>query len=155
MPRKNRGRFHAEKQRRENPFGERSECRTSGAGESPMSLTSAANGRQAKRFNMHWVIGTGWIHTHGMEERGYPEVEVRGVPDFLAESVAGLIRHVCDYMLDEAVSIKPGETMQTSPRTRFQLIKPEPLPGEEDHYTVERLQIVDVEHICEHCGQCE
>jgi Domain of unknown function (DUF4261) len=116
---------------------------------------SAANGRLAKRFDMHWVIGTGWIHTHGMAERGYPEVEVRGVPDFLAESAAGLIRDVCDYMLDEVVRIKPGETMETSTETRFQLIKPEPLAGEEDHYSVERLQIVDVEHICEHCGQSD
>ena len=101
---------------------------------------------------MHWVIGTGWIHTHGMAERGYPEVEVRGVPDFLAESAAGLIRHVCNYMLDEEVRIKPGETMETSPRTRFRLIKAEPLPGEEDHYLVERLQIVDVEQVCDCCG---
>jgi hypothetical protein len=90
-----------------------------------------------------------------MAERGYLEVEVRGVPDFLAESAAELIRHVCDYMLDEMIRIKPGETMESSPRTRFQLIKAEPLPGEEDHYTVERLQIVDVEHVCEYCGQSE
>jgi Domain of unknown function (DUF4261) len=155
MSRKNSGRFHAEKRRRENPFGEGSECRPSGAGELPMSLIAAANGWPAERFDIHWVIGTGWIHTHGMADRGYPEVEVRGVPDFLAEAAAGLIRHVCDYMLDEVVRIKPGETIETSPRTRFQLIKPEPLPGEGEHYSVERLQIMDVEHICEQCGQCE
>src|SRR4051794_18446989 len=46
----------------------------------------ATMGRKQKRFDMHWVIGTGWIHTHGMAERGFPEVEVRHVPDFLAES---------------------------------------------------------------------
>ena len=109
-------------------------------------------GRREKRFDMHWVIGTGWIHTHGMAERGFPEIEVRDVPDFLAESAAALLRSVCNYMLDEAVHIKPGETMATSPQTRFRLVKPEPLPGEEDHYTVERLQIVDVEQICESCG---
>jgi hypothetical protein len=90
-----------------------------------------------------------------MAERGYPEVEVRGVPDFLAESAAELIRHVCDYMLDEKVCIKPGETMEIVPRSRFQMIKPEPLAGQEDHYTVERLQIVDVEQACECCGQSE
>jgi hypothetical protein len=114
---------------------------------------SAASGRPDKRFDMHWVIGTGWIHTHGMADRGYPEVEVRGVPDFLAESAAGLIRHVCNYMLDEVVRINPGETMETSSRTRFRLIKSEPLPGEEDHYAVERLHIVDVAQVCECCGQ--
>jgi hypothetical protein len=101
---------------------------------------------------MHWVIGRGWIHTHGLAERGYPEIEVRGVPDFLAESAAGLIRHVADYMLDEEVRIKPGETMETSPRTRFRLTKSEAIPGDEDHYAVERLQIVDVEQVCDCCG---
>ena len=58
-------------------------------------------------------------------------------------------------MLEKAVCIKPGETMATSPRTRFRLIKAAPFPGAEDHYTVERLQIVDVEHVCECCGMSE
>ena len=49
-------------------------------------------GRREKRFDMHWIIGTGWIHTHGMAERGFPEIEVRDVPDFLAESAAALLR---------------------------------------------------------------
>jgi hypothetical protein len=109
-------------------------------------------GHEEKRYEMHWVIG-GWVHTHGMDAHGYPEIEVRGVPDFLGESVVALIRHVCNYMLDEEVRIKPGETMEISPRTRFRLIKPDPLPGEEDHYDVERLQIVDVEQVCDCCGQ--
>src|SRR5271165_3328743 len=55
---------------------------------------------EAKRFDIDWVIGTGWIHTHGMAERGYPEVEVRGVPDFLGESATALVRTVCNYMLE-------------------------------------------------------
>lgn len=110
-------------------------------------------GRAAKRFDLHWVVGLGWIHTHGMTDRGFPEVEVRHIPDFLAEPAADLIRHVCDYMLDTGTRIRPGETMETSPRTRFRLVRAEPLPGEEDHYTVECLQIVDVEHTCDSCGR--
>lgn len=109
--------------------------------------------REDGRIVMHWVIGTGWIHTHGMAERGYPEVEVRHVPDFLAEPAADMIRHVCDYMLDSGTRIRPGETMETSPRTTFRLVKAEPLPGQECHFDVERLLIVDVEHSCECCGQ--
>jgi hypothetical protein len=105
-----------------------------------------------ERFEIDWVIGTGWIHTHGLAERGYPEIEVREVPDFLAEFAAGLIRHVCDYMLDAGVRINPGETMATSDRTRFRFIKAEPEGGDENHYTVERLRIVDVEHMCDCCG---
>jgi hypothetical protein len=116
------------------------------------AINDEATGSPEKRFAIDWVIGTGWIHTHGMAERGYPDVEVRGVPDFLAEEAAELIGTVCSYMLDKAVCIKPGETMATSPRTRFRLIKPEPFPCAEDHYAVERLQIVDVEHVCECCG---
>ena len=115
----------------------------SGAKEDSVLPIRAIND-EAKRFDIHSVIGTGWIHTHGMAERGYPDVEVRGVPDFLAEEAAELIGTVCSY--------KPGETMATSPRTRFRLIKPEPFPCAEDHYAVERLQIVDVEHVCECCG---
>ena len=112
MSRKNGGRFNADKRRRQKPSDE-------GAGESPELSFLAPAGRREKRFDMHWVIGTGWIHTHGMAERGYPEVEVRGVPDFLAESAAELIRHVCDYMLDEMVRIKPGETMEIGQEADF------------------------------------
>jgi hypothetical protein len=39
--------------------------------------------KKNERFEVEWVMGTGWIHTHGMADRGYPEVEVRGIPDFL------------------------------------------------------------------------
>lgn len=108
-------------------------------------------GRVQERFLMHWVIGTGWVHSHGMDEKGFPEVEVRDVPDFLAEPAAKLIRSVCDYMLDGGIRIRPGEIMQTSPRTSFRLITPEPMPGEEDHYAVARLQIVDLEQSCDRC----
>jgi hypothetical protein len=126
----------------------------SGAKEDSVLPITASND-EAKPIDIDSVIGTGWSHTHGMAARGYPEVEVRGVPDFLAESAAALIQRVCNYMLEQAVCIKPGETMATSPRTRFRLIKAEPFPGAEDHYTVERLQIVDVEHVCECCGMRE
>jgi hypothetical protein len=105
------------------------------------------------RFDIHSVIGRGWIHTHGMAEHGYPEVEVRDVPNFLAESAVELVRHVCDYMLDSGVRIEPGETMALSPRTRFRLVAAEPSPGEEGHYDVECLRIegMDQECDCEFC----
>ena len=126
----------------------------SGGDEAALPI-STTKGRPEKRFNLHWVIGTGWIHTHGMAERGYPEVEARGVPDFLAESAADLIRHICDYMLDSNVRIQPGETMAVSPRTRFRLVKSEPCPEEKDHYTVERLRMVDLGPVCDCCWRKE
>lgn len=116
----------------------------------PIRATGGGDGGNGIDF--HHVIGTGWIHTHGMAERGFPELEVRHVPDFLAEPAASLLKHVCDYMLDTCTRIKPGEVMETSPRTRFRMIKGEPLSGEENHYTAERLLLVDVEHTCECCG---
>jgi hypothetical protein len=107
--------------------------------------------KAAGRFQIHWVIGSGWVHTHGMAERGFPEIEAQEVPDFLAEAASRIIHHVCDYMLDTGTRIKPGEVMEVSPRTRFRLVAGEPIPGEEDHYRDERLRIVDVEHACDVC----
>jgi hypothetical protein len=64
--------------------------------------------KENERFQVQWVFGTGWIHTHGMADRGYPELEVRGVPDFLAEPAAAPITCLYNYMIDERVSIKPA-----------------------------------------------
>ena len=106
---------------------------------------------------MHHVIGTGWVHTHGMDELGLPELEVRDIPDFLAEDVARLLSHICKYMQTGGKPVQLGEVMETSPRTRFRFVKPEPMSGSEDHYLVERWQIVDAMAVCECCGlkSCE
>ena len=57
------------------------------------------------------------LDSHARDGRaGLPRGRGRHVPDFLAESAADLIRHVCDYMLDSGTCIRPGETMATSPR---------------------------------------
>ena len=108
-------------------------------------------------MKMHHVIGTGWVHTHGMDKLGLPELEVRDVPDFLAEDAARLLRHICNYMQTGGKLVQLGEVMETSPRTRFRFVKPEPMSGNEDHYLVERLQIVGVGAVCECCGltSCE
>jgi hypothetical protein len=29
-------------------------------------------------LQMHHVLGEGWVHTHGMDRHGLPELEVRG-----------------------------------------------------------------------------
>lgn len=77
---------------------------------------------------------------------------VRGVPGFLAESAASLLNQVCKYMQESGKTIQLGETMATSPRTRFRFVQGEPIPGEEEHYESERWQIVDVECRCDNCG---
>ena len=119
-----------------------------------MSDSYSLDGQEnsGERVQIHWVTGSGWIHTHGLTERGFPELEIRHVPGFLGEAAACLLRTVSDYMLENETRIKPGETMATSPRTRFKLIRPVPMAGDEDHYTAERLMIADIEPICDCCG---
>ena len=107
------------------------------------------------KVRFHWLIDgdtKGWIHTHGMDVLGLPELELRGCPAFLAESAVHLMRSVCDYMLASGKVVKAGENMATSDRTMFSFAIPEPVPGSEDHYEVERLQITDVDQ--QPCDEC-
>jgi len=109
-----------------------------------------------ERIQIHWITSgentKGWMHTHGMDQHGLPELEVRGVPGFLAESAASLLRNACDYMLTSGREVHLGEVMATSERTRFRFVKSQPIPGEEEHYAVERWQIVEVDVPCEEYG---
>jgi hypothetical protein len=103
-------------------------------------------------IQIEYILGSGWVHTHGMDAAGMPELEVRHVPAFLAEAAADLLNRVCDYMLRTGKRIRHGETMQTSPRTHVRFVCPEPMPENEDHYAVERLQVLDIEPDCSCCG---
>ena len=47
--------------------------------------------------------------------------------------------------------IRPGETMTLSDRTRCRFVAPNPLPGNDDHYVVERLLVTDIEPTCDCC----
>ena len=96
----------------------------------------------------HWFISgnnVGWVHTHGMEEFGLPELEIRDCPAFLAESAVHLMRSVCDYMHTTGKAVRAGDNMRITDRTTFTFAIPEPMPGSDDHYKVERLQIVDID----------
>lgn len=106
----------------------------------------------------HVISGTetkGWVHTHGMDRLGLPELEMRKVPAFLAEAAAGMLANVCDYMIDSGKTVSVGETMAVSPRTTFRLVTTVPIPGRENHYETERWQIAEVECQCEDCGANE
>lgn len=105
------------------------------------------------KVQMHWVTDQGWIHTHGMDAIGRPELEIRDCPSYLGEAAARILREVCDYMLNTGRVVKAGENMGVSPKTVFHFVQPEPIPGSEDHYEVERLLIVDTGgHCCDVCG---
>ena len=93
----------------------------------------------------------GWIHTHGMANKGLPELEIRDSPAFLYEASARILLEVCDYMLDSGKAVKAGVTMGIWDRTEFRFVKAGPIPGEEGHYDVERLQIVEMEGCCDEC----
>ena len=106
-------------------------------------------------LEFHHVIGDGWVHSHGMDQFGFPEVEARGVADYLAPSAGRILREVCDYMLENGVGVKAGETMELSPSIQFRFVKGTPLPGEENHYEVERLRLADIARGCGCCGLAE
>ena len=103
----------------------------------------------------HVVSGThtkGWVHSHGMDQHGLPELEMRNVPAFLVEAAAHILREVCNYMIDSGNKVSLGETMAVSDRTAFHFAKAEPILGQENHYEAERWQIVEVQGRCEECG---
>jgi hypothetical protein len=90
----------------------------------------------------------GWVHTHGMDDFGLPELEMRDIPGFLVEEAARMLKGVCDYMLDSGNKVCLGETMAFSERTVFRFVMAVPISGQE----VERWQIVEVEPRCGECG---
>ena len=108
------------------------------------------------RIECHHVIsGTetkGWVHTHGMDQFGLPELEIRNVPAFLAGNAAAILRTVCDYMIDSGKKVALAETMAISDQSVVEFQKAEPMVGQENHYDTERWQIVEAECRCCDCG---
>lgn len=71
----------------------------------------------AKETVVHIVSDErGWVHTHGLDKHGLPELEVRGVPLFLAEDAVVLLNEISDYLLNSGNPVKPGQTMQVGNR---------------------------------------
>lgn len=93
-----------------------------------------------------------WVHTHGLVKYGYPELEVWGIPGFMAEDAAVLLNRVGQYMLESKSIIHADENMQLDDRIiRF---VEDPLGVAEDHYEVERFRLIDPPGI-EKCDCCE
>jgi hypothetical protein len=107
-------------------------------------------------IHFHHVISgretKGWVHSHGMDRLGLPELEMRNVPAFLVEAAAKILRGVCNYMIESGNKVSVGETMALSERTAFRFLKADPIPGQDNHYETERWQIVEVECQCAECG---
>jgi hypothetical protein len=112
-----------------------------------------------ERLDMHRVIqihmvtegeGTlGWVHTHGMHVLDLPELEVRNVPLFLSADAGKLLNLVAQYLFDgkygyeDAKPVNLGEVMATGPFQRFKFVKLDPIPGQAEHYEVERWTLSD------------
>ena len=107
--------------------------------------------KTSAKFAIHHVIEDGWVHTHGMDELGLPELEIRNVPSLFVDDAIRLTRFVCAYMQEPGVVMQSGEIMSTSPNTHFQFKASEPITGEEDHFEVARFELVGLNPACEGC----
>ena len=109
------------------------------------------NRDKSHQVQIEYITGLGWVHTHGMQEAGLPELEIRDIPAFLATPAANLLDDVCSYMVREGKRVSAGETMVSNGAViRFET--PVPMPDHPEHYEFERLQILEVTPPCECCG---
>jgi hypothetical protein len=100
-------------------------------------------------------LARGWAHTHGLSAFDEPELEIRGLPCFMAPSAVGLLNTIADYMLNDATKpIRAGQNMDLGRVVvRFEEGKPDESAGyDNNHYETRRLTLVDVESVpCDAC----
>lgn len=95
-----------------------------------------------------------WVHTHGLEAFGLPELEIRGVmPCFLLPAAAGILVEVADYLLNGGRAVSLGQALALDEVTLVRIGRAEPLPGQLDHYGHERWMVVDVP--TSYCPLCD
>ena len=96
----------------------------------------------------------GWVHTHGLEALGLPELELRGVtPRFLMPAAAMLLSNIADYMANGGRRVAVGDAMVLDELTFVRVARAEPIPGEADHYRHERWTVLEVPESC--CPLCD
>jgi len=101
----------------------------------------------------------GWLHTHGLDAHGKPELEIRGVPLFLGAAAAALLNELADHLLNDALAPFVAGDLVRWGRSTFQVLEARP---DEDagydagHYQTTRLVIVDApsdECACDECAR--
>jgi hypothetical protein len=100
----------------------------------------------------------GWVHTHGLAEAGFPELEVRGVPLFLGPAAAKLLVDIADYMLNNPKPIRAGHRMRLG-LAMFGFeegIADDATGFDSNHYDgVTRLSVVELERAAYGCHVCD
>lgn len=99
----------------------------------------------------------GWIHTHGLDAHGKPELEIRSVPLFLGGVATGLLNDLADYLLNDAASPVVAGQLVSWGRRSIQVLEARP---DEDagydpaHYLTTRLVLVDPPSDRCACDEC-
>lgn len=113
----------------------------------------------ATPIEIHNVIGTPqsghWLHTHGMDRLGLPELEIRGVPSYFVDPAGEVLQQISKYMQEPGRAIRIGETIQIGPHSVAKFEISEPIKGSENHYEVERWSLAAVGSSGCVCGTSE
>ena len=99
----------------------------------------------------------GWLHTHGLEAYGEPELEIRGVPLFLGPLASRVLNDLADYMLNDAEGpVLAGQLIRFG-RSSIQVVDggPDDDAGyDAGHYRTPRLLLVDPPDTGCECDEC-
>ncbi len=98
----------------------------------------------------------GWLHTHGLDAHGKPELEIRDVPLFLGSAGTGLLNDLADHLLNDAASLVAGELVAWG-RSSIQVLeaRPDDEAGyDAAHYRTTRLVLVDPPGDACACDEC-
>lgn len=99
---------------------------------------------------------TGWVHTHGMDTYGLPELEIRDVhPIFMMVDAGLTLNHIAQYMVDGlanrggAKPIKLGQNMGLGQGVFVSFKRSEPINPDDknenaSHFQTERWEVIDV-----------
>ncbi len=99
----------------------------------------------------------GWIHTHGLDAHGKPELEMRNIPLFLGAAATGILNDLADHLLNDATTpFLAGDLIAWG---RWSIQVREARPDEEagygaEHYRTTRLMLVDAPSDGCACDEC-
>ena len=101
-------------------------------------------------IDVHYVGDRRWMHTHGMDMFGLPDLEARGVPGWLVYQAARVMNNICDYLVHCGETVDEGDPFEIGDSI-FTLRPVKPYKGLEDHYETPRWCIMDFELKCDEC----